>query len=256
MTNGSLARRALLNVPSPNPERNSYTRFIPREELGDFASWNPDSFSAPRAKAAPEPAAPPPPPAAPTEGEWLAQIEAARQAAYQEGYRDGMVALEGFKKSHAEQVNAQVTRFVQNLDAEFDNLHEQVAQAVTRVAVQLARQVLRTELHTAPEAIAAVAGDAVEAVMLSARHITVQVHPQDLPLVAAGAQDVLQARGARVVAHPGVPRGGCRVESDAGAIDASIAMRWTQAVNALGSAEPWDEAEAAPSDAAEDGGDR
>jgi flagellar assembly protein FliH len=260
LTNGSLARRALLNVPSPNPERNSYTRFIPREELGDFASWNPDSFSAPRPKAATASAPPPPPPpAAPTEDEWLAQIEAARQSAYQDGYRDGMAALEGFKKSHADQVNAQVTRFVQNLDAEFDNLHEQVAQAVTRVAVQLARQVLRSEMHTAPEVIAVVAGDAVEAVMLSARHITVQVHPQDLPLVAAGAQDVLQARGARVVAHAAVARGGCRVESDAGAIDASIAMRWTQAVNALGSEEPWDEAEAASSDETEnidEGSDR
>jgi flagellar assembly protein FliH len=254
LTNASLARRALLNVPSPNPERNSYTRFIPREELGDFASWNPDSFSAPRPKAAPTPK--PPQSAAPSQNDWLAQIEAARKAGYQDGYRDGTVALEGFKKSHADQANAQLAAFMQSLDAEFDKLHEQVAQAVTRVAVQLARQVLRTELQTAPELIATVASDAVEAVMLSARHITVQVHPQDLPLVAAGAQDVLQARGARVVAHPGVARGGCRVESDAGAIDAGIAVRWTQAVNALGSAEPWSAAEAEAPVADDDGSDR
>lgn len=242
MTNGSLARRVLLNVPSPNPERSSYARFIPREELGDFASWNPDSFSGGRGRAKAEPA-PPPEPAVPTEDMWLAQIEQARQAAYQDGYRDGMAALEGFKKSHADQVNAQVTRFVQNLDAEFDNLHEQIAASVTRVAVQLARQVLRTELATAPEVVATVAAEAVEAVLLSARHITVQLHPQDLPLVAAGAQEVLQARGARVVPHPGVERGGCRVESNAGAIDARIATRWAQAVGALGSDQAWDEAE-------------
>jgi flagellar assembly protein FliH len=235
-----LAQRAWLNVPSPNPERGTYARFIPREELGDFASWNPNSFSGgpASAKSKAEPAAPPAP-AAPTEDQWLAQIEQARQAAYQDGYRDGMAALEGFKKSHGEQVNAQVTRFVQNLDAEFDNLHEQLAQSVTRVAVQLARQVLRTELQTAPECIATVAAEAVESVLLSARHITVQLHPQDLPLVAAGAQEVLQARGARVVSHPGVARGGCRIESNAGAIDASIATRWNQAVSAMGSQEPW-----------------
>ena len=40
----TLSRRALLNVPSPNPDRASYARFIPREELGDFASWKPGSF--------------------------------------------------------------------------------------------------------------------------------------------------------------------------------------------------------------------
>ena len=35
-----------------------------------------------------------------------------------------------------------------------------------------------------------------------------------------------QGHGARLVAHPGIERGGCRVESDAGAIDARIATRW------------------------------
>ena len=234
----TLSRRALLNVPSPNPDRASYARFIPREELRDFAAWRPGSFGF---EPPPEPAQPPEP-AGPTPEEWQAQVDAARQQGYEQGYRDGMAALDGFKKSHAEQVNAQLRQFVQALDAEFDGLHGQLAEAVTRVSVQLARQVLRSELQVRPEIVAAVAGEAVEAVLLSARHLTVQVHPQDLPLVAAGAQEVLQARGARLVAHPGIERGGCRVESDAGAIDAGIATRWEQAAAALGSDEPWEDA--------------
>ena len=156
LTNGSLSRRALLNVPSPNPERGAYTRFIPREELGDFANWSPGSFSAGR-PAAPN-AEPAPKPSEPSADEWQARIEAARQSGYQDGYRDGLVALEGFKKSHADQVDAQVNRVLASLDAEFDALHEQLAQSVTRVAVQLARQVLRTELEIAPSHVATVAG--------------------------------------------------------------------------------------------------
>lgn len=233
----NLSRRALLNVPSPNPERTSYARFIPREELGDFASWKPGSFGFEPQPAAAEP----PPPAGPTAEDWMAEVDAARQAGYEQGYRDGMAALEGFKKSHAQQVNGQLADFIQALDAEFDGLHEQLAESVTRVAVQLARQVLRSELRTAPDHVAKVAAEAVEAVLLSARHITVQVHPQDLPLVAGGAQEVLQARGARLVAHPGIERGGCRVESDAGAIDAGIATRWAQAAAVLGSEQPWED---------------
>lgn len=233
----NLSRRALLNVPSPNPERASYARFIPREELGDFASWKPGSFGFEPPPPQPEP----PVPAGPTPEEWLARVDAARQAGYEQGYRDGMAALEGFKKSHAEQVQAQLRQFVESLDAEFDGLHEELADSVTRVAVQLARQVLRSELQLSPSHVAKVAAEAVEAVLLSARHITVQVHPQDLPLVAGGAQEVLQARGARLVAHPGIARGGCRVESDAGAIDARIATRWAQAAAVLGSEEPWEE---------------
>ncbi len=234
----NLSRRVLINVPSPNPERGSYARFIPREELGEFASWTPGSFSGSQAQAPSEPVEAPEP-AAPTPEEWLARLDAARQAGYHDGYRDGMSALDGFKKSHADQANDQVTRFVQNLDAEFDALHDQLATAVARVAVQLARQVLRSELEIAPRHVVTVAAEAVEAVLLSARHITVHLHPQDLPLVAAGAQEVLQARGARLLANPGIARGGVRVESDAGAIDARVATRWAQAAAALGSQEPW-----------------
>jgi flagellar assembly protein FliH len=235
----SFARRALLNVPSPNPDRVNYARFIPSEELGDVSSWTPNGFGQP--KVAPAPVAPEPPaePPGPTTEQWLAEVDNARQAGYEQGYRDGMAALEGFKKAHADQLNAQLGAFVQSLDAEFDGLHEQLAASVTRVAVQLARQVLRSELHSTPEHVARVAAEAVETVLHSARHITVQVHPQDLPLVAAGAQEVLQARGARLVAHAGVKRGGCRVNSDAGSIDAGIATRWAQAAAALGSDEPW-----------------
>lgn len=238
----SLSRRAMLNVPSPNPERSAYSRFIPREELGDVASWTPGSIGVAARAAAARAEQVDATPKGPTPEQWLEQVDAARQAGYEDGYRDGMAALEGFKKSHAEQLDAQVGQVLLSMDAEIDRLHVQLAASVTRVAVQLARQVLRSELELSPTHVSRVAAEAVEAVLLSARHITVQVHPQDLALVAAGAQEVLQARGARLVAHPGIERGGCRVESDAGAIDARIATRWAQAAAALGSELPLDEA--------------
>ena len=235
----SWSKRVLMNVPSPNPERSALSRFIPREELGEFANWSPGSFGSPQA-AEKAPASPPAAPPGPSAAEWQARVDAARQTGYQEGYRDGMVALDGFKKSHAEQVGTQMAAFVRSLDHEFDALHEKLAGAVAQVLVQLARQVLHAELATSPELVAQVAAGAVEAVLRSARHITVQVHAQDLPLVAAGAAEVLAARGARLVVHPAIQRGGCRVESDMGSIDAQIATRWAQAAGAMGSELPWD----------------
>lgn len=238
----SFARRVMLNVPSPNPERATYARFIPREELGDVTAWSPGAFGgAPRPSMRPEPAQPPAEPAGPTPVELKALQDAAHQHGYEAGYRDGLAALEGFKQAHAQQMAAEVTRFVQSLDSEFDALHAQLAETVTRVAVQLARQVVRSELRIAPEHVAGVAAEAVEAVLMSARHITVHVNPQDLPLVSAGADEVLKARGARLVAQAAVARGGCRVDSDAGAIDAGIASRWAQVSHALGCDEPWEE---------------
>ena len=54
-----------------------------------------------------------------------------------------------------------------------------MALAVTRTAVQLARQVVRHELDTRPEIVAKVAQEAVDAIVLSARHLRVRIHPAD-----------------------------------------------------------------------------
>jgi flagellar assembly protein FliH len=223
------------NIPPPEGSKAaaSYQRFIPREELGAFASWQPGAIG-PDAQAA---AAPAPPPA-PSAADWQARIHAARQAGYQEGYRDGLVALEGFKESFAQQATSQVGALLNAFDAQLQALDEQMAQALAASAVQLARQVLRSELQSQPELVARVAAEAVGAVMLSARQITVQVHPHDLPLVAEGAAEALALRGARLVASSNIARGGVLVQSDVGSIDARIAGRWAQAAAALGSTLP------------------
>lgn len=239
--NSSSSTRRDGTPPKAVSGTNAHSRFIPREELGPAVAWNPGAFGGPQRAAASEPAAPP----EPTAAQWRAQVAAARQAGYQDGYRDGTVALEGFKKSFMQQTGAQLGRLVENFDLELEGLQAQIAGSVARAAVQLAQQVLRQELAEHPACVARVAAEAVEAVLMSARHISVQVHPQDLPLVAEGAEEALRARGARLIANSSIARGGCQVESDVGAVDARIATRWAQAAAMLGSSQPWDGEEAA-----------
>ena len=230
---------ALRNVPSPVGSKagTATNRFIPREELGSYTSWQPGSIDR-RAAAAP-PDAPATEPAEPDSAAWQARVAAARQAGYQDGYRDGTAALESFKQSFATQATAQVGALLEGFDRQFAALDVRLAQAVAGVAVQLAQQVLRAELQSRPELVARVASEAINSVMFSARHIGVQVHPLDLPLVAEGAEEALKARGARLLPNPGLERGGVLVESDVGSVDARIATRWAQAVAALGTDQPW-----------------
>jgi len=238
-----MSKSPIRNVPPPPGTKpaSAYTRFIPREELHDFAAWNPGSFGGEAPQAAPEAE-----PEAPAELDWEAQVAAARQAGYQDGYRDGLVALDGFKQSFAAQMSGQVGELLDGIDRQFQDLEAQLAATVAETAVRLARQVLRTELAAHPQRVAHVAAEAVEAVLLSARQITLHVHSNDLPLVAEHAAEALQARGARLVADDSLARGGCRVESDLGAIDARIGERWAQASAALGVDLPWtDEGESA-----------
>lgn len=228
-------------VPPPPNSRagNPYTRFIPREELQGFASWTPDAFghdaATPPGTARAEPEVPP----EPTAEQWQAEVQVARKEGYRDGYRDGLVALENFKQSFAQQMAAQVGVVLQNFDGELGALEQRIAASVARIATQLARQVVRSELQTRPELVVQVAQDAVNATLLSARQITVYVNPEDQPLIARGAEEILAARGARLVGDPDVARGGCRIESDACSVDARLEARWNLAVMALGTGVHW-----------------
>ena len=233
---------------APLPPRGAgQSRFIPREELENFAAWRPGSFggqpTSPHPAERPENkvhAAPPAPPPPPTEAEWLEEVRHARDAGYQDGYRDGQVALEAFKESFAKQMAAQFGTLLANLDDQWNGLEEEMAVAITRTAVQLARQVVRHELDTKPEIIAKVAQEAVGAIVLSARHLRVRVHPADHAHVLAGAGDALKAREARLVADADVEPGGCIVESDLGQVDARIGTRWAAAAAVYGRDDTWD----------------
>ena len=235
--------------PAPVPPRGApQSRFIPREELENFATWRPGSFGgtptpSPHPADRPENkvhAAPPPPPPPPTEAEWLAEVQHARESGYQDGYRDGQVALEAFKETFARQMAAQFGALLANLDGQWNGLEEQMALAVTRTAVLLARQVVRHELDTRPAIVAKVAQEAVNAIVLSARHLRVRLHPSDLQHVLDGAGEALKARDARLVADPEIEPGGCIVDSDLGQVDARIGTRWAAAAAVFGREDTWD----------------
>lgn len=242
-------------VPPPDrregERRGNYARFIPGEEIQGAKAWSldnlgdtaPSPFAPMRPGAAQPPAATaapaePPPPPEPSAQE---QLHAARQSGYQDGYRDGMAALDAFKQSFAKQMSGQIGTLVENFDAEMRALEDDMAATVARIAVELARQVVRSELAQRPELIARVAHDAVEALQLSARHVRVRVHPDDFELVQDGAGRELEAREAQLIPDADVARGGVKVDADIASVDATIATRWLQAVSALGQTSIWED---------------
>ena len=243
--------RGQKNIPSPNDAARAYARFIPREELTDVKAWHPSDLAGgpapqPNVQRSAEEA-----PKVEVAVQLAAQLRAARQAGYQNGYRDGLVALDGFKQSFAVQTSAQIGALLQSLGAELGGLQQDMARTLAISATHLARQIVRGELAVKPALVANVAQEAVDTLLLSAKHITLRVHPDDHPFVAQGAADVLAARGARLLADPSMSRGGCLVESDIGVIDASLEARWRRAAASLGCDEGWAGESAGESDGAE-----
>ena len=240
----SSSKDRIRNLPPPatGAKTAMYARFIPREELRSFAAWSPGALtdSAPThgaglRRAGDKPSAG----GAAASDDPAALLHAARHEGYQAGYRDGLAALEAFKQSFALQTTQQVGALLDSVGNALDALQQRMAQALAATATELARQIVRGELTARPELVAAVAGEALDTLLLSARHIALRVHPNDLALVAQGAGEVLAARGARLLPDAAVTRGGCVVESDLGVIDAGIETRWRRAAAALGQDRTW-----------------
>lgn len=249
------SRQPPRQVPPPErregDRRGSYARFIPGEEIQGAKAWSLDNLGSPppspfapmRPGAAqpPAPAAAPVEPPPPPEPSLHEQLHTARQSGYQDGYRDGMAALDAFKQSFAKQMSQQIGTLVEGFDTEMRGLEEAMAASVARIAVELARQVVRSELEQRPELIARVAHDAVEALQLTARHVRVRVHPDDLALVRDGAGNELDAREAQLIPDADVPRGGVKVDADIASVDATLATRWQQAASAIGQQSIWED---------------
>lgn len=182
----------------------------------------------------------PPPPPAPNVDEL---VNKARQEGYQDGYRNGLVALESYKQTQAAQMAAHMSDQVGALASDFhqrlESLEQQLAGRIAGVALELARQVVRTELKIHPELVVDVAEQALGALLASARQVIVRLHPEDHALALPQLSEMLNARGARMVPDASLNRGGCVVESDIAVIDAAIEARWDRAAAAMGYEAPW-----------------
>jgi flagellar assembly protein FliH len=246
------SRTVLSNVPPPEGSKaaSSYARIIPAEELQSYASWQPQPIGdGSAARALPGWSVPPPPAPQATEESWEARIAQARSSGYEDGYRDGLSALESFKASHAAEVEAthqsRLRRFIEQFEAQWSALEPAIATSLAETAVALARGVLRAELQLQPQHVVELAREAVAAVAGSARRIELQVHPEDRETVHAALGDWLASHGGRLETQVDVGRGGCRVRADIADIDARLSTRWTEAAALLGSRAPWDETPAA-----------
>jgi len=196
------------------------SKSIPKEQLSAYQRWELNAFDQP------------------SEGVKLPtadEIQHIQQQAYQEGFAAGMKDGRAEGQSVAQQMQALMTELHQSMQ----QFEITMAQEIMALALDIARQMVRSALAVNPELVLAVVREAIESLPQVNQNPTLILHPEDAQLVRDMLSHEYQENVWRVVDDPLMERGGCRVETGTAEIDANMESRWQRIVAALGSDAPW-----------------
>ena len=189
------------------------------------------------AQAAPAaPAGPPAPPQAPSVDEVRAAQQTHLDALEREAFANGYAAGErAGLEAGTKRAEAMLRRLAQTLD-ELKSLRgtmvRQTEQQMVQLALAIARKVLRREATIDQDLLVAMARVALERVGESGA-ATIRLNPEDYSQTVQRHGDHRAGSRVKVVADPGVSRGGCLVESEFGFVDASVDAQYDQVAQAM-----------------------
>lgn len=163
------------------------------------------------------------------------EIQHIQQQAYQEGFAAGM--KDG--RAEAESVAQQMQTLMKELHQSMNQFEITMAQEIMDLALDIARQMVRSALEVNPEIVLAVVREAIESLPQINQNPVLYLHPKDAELVRNMLAQEYQESVWRVVDDPLLERGGCRVETSTAEIDANMESRWQRIVTALGSDAAW-----------------
>src|SRR5688572_29150350 len=159
----------------------------------------------------------------------LAQVE---RDAFARGLAQGEVASISTSSERGEAMLNRLTQTLQDLTRLRAEMIRQTERQMVQLALAVARRIVHREVSLDQDLLIAMARVALERLGDNAR-ATVRLHPDDYH--ATGAARVGQALGTNVtvLADPKVERGGCRVESDLGTLDAGVDAQIQEIARAL-----------------------
>ena len=169
------------------------------------------------------------------------RLEYIQKQAYEEGFASGH--NEGFAKGLSDaqtEIQSRIERFTQLLSAlnePFQELDDDVITQTGELAIAVAHQLVRRELHLDPGQVVGVVREAISILPVSARNIRVALHPDDAALVrealSLAEQDEEDSRSWKIVDEPLMTRGGCRITTENSTIDATIEKRIKQIATSI-----------------------
>lgn len=174
-----------------------------------------------------------------------AELDAERERAREEGYRAGLEEgrqaghAEGHAEGHADGRQAAEQEFERRLDEALAplaplaerfsealaQLDDEIADSLVGLALATGRQLAGEALEARPEQVLEIVRELLHVEPALSGHPRLWLHPDDLTLVEATLKGELDAAGWTLQPDDQLSRGGCRVNSASGELDASWESR-------------------------------
>lgn len=198
---------------------------LPKEQAAGVRRWELDNFD-PAARRAPLTAA-----QLPT----AAQLEQLHEQARAEGYAAGRE--EG--RAAAAREAAELGAVASGLQQALHRLDEGLAEALLEMGAALARRLVGETLRLKPEAVLTAVREALRELPQARGELLIVLHPEDAALTRAHLAECSTQPGWRIVEDPQLTRGGCRIETAGGEVDATVPTRWSRVLGTLGLESTW-----------------
>jgi len=187
------------------------------------------------------------------EAEDRVKDQSARQAGHAAGY------AEGFAQGHAQATlegQKQIAQYIENqgqaaaqqfltlMQSARDQLaasEQAMAQGVLELACALARQVLRHELSSNPNAVQSVLRESLAMLSADGKVATVRLHPAAVEVFTPELQRSFANLELTLLPDASLSPGSCMVESAGSVIDGSVERRWQRVVASLGLESSWED---------------
>lgn len=164
-----------------------------------------------------------------------AELARLREQARTEGYAEGLAA----GRETAELACGRLKQLAESFDNTLDNLDFHLADMVLDLALDVARQVVAGELAVRPQHILEVVNLALKQMAETSRGARLMLNPDDAALVRPHLDRVLDKNRLHIVEDVRIVRGGCLIDTPQGDLDATLASRWRQVAQVLGSNQNW-----------------
>lgn len=158
-----------------------------------------------------------------------------------EAEREWQQRMDDYVSGEGRNVAQRMDALLGALDASLGELQQKMAQELLQLACDIARQVVRQELASNPQALLPVVREALDMLVAEGRPSVVRLNPRDLEVLDAPLREAYGQGKVQWQADAAIAAGDCVVESGGTVIDGGLDKRWRRAVAALGLVSAWQE---------------